>query len=90
MPTGRHPFATRLTASRQVLQQPSRGLAARLRDELSFHFPVDVTTLLASVATVVTLVLLLHDRREQADIAAWTMLQAYLDGDPYVAFNDCF
>ncbi|MDN7180272.1 pentapeptide repeat-containing protein [Caballeronia sp. SEWSISQ10-4 2] len=64
-----------------------RGLAARLRQELSFHFIVDVTTLLASVATVVALIFLIHDRRDQADIAAWTLLQTYLQGEPRVQFD---
>ena len=48
-----------------------RKVLARLREELSFHFWVDFTTMLASLAAVVTLILLLMDRPEQAKITAW-------------------
>lgn len=74
---------------RKTLRKPSaqkaaprkRKLFARTREEFSLHFWVDVTTLVASIATVVTLVLLLKDRPAQANVAAWTLLQNYLTGD---------
>ncbi|MDR5878805.1 pentapeptide repeat-containing protein [Caballeronia sp. LZ032] len=62
-------------------------LRLRLTAFTSFRWFVDVTTLLASVATVVTLLILIHDRREQANIAAWTLLQAYLQGKPRANFD---
>lgn len=43
-----------------------------------FHFAVDITTLAASIATVVVLVLLLLDRADTQDTIAWQLLQGYL------------
>jgi uncharacterized protein YjbI with pentapeptide repeats len=63
-------------------------LVARFRAELSFHFLVDVTTLIASAATVITLLILLQDRRDQANIAAWTLLQTYLEDGHPPQFNE--
>jgi len=54
---------------------------------LTFHFFVDVTTLLASIATVIALIFLIHDRRDQANIAAWTLLQTYLQQEHRAQFN---
>ncbi|ADG14248.1 pentapeptide repeat protein [Paraburkholderia atlantica] len=45
------------------------------------------TTLLASIATVVALFYLIHDRRDQADIAAWTLLQGYLQQEHRAPYN---
>lgn len=44
-------------------------------------FFVDFTTMVASIATVVTLVFYLDDRRESANNAAWTVLHSYLQQD---------
>ncbi|SAL54151.1 Pentapeptide repeats (8 copies) [Caballeronia peredens] len=61
---------------------------ARALTREEFHFWVDVTTLIASVATVVTLVLLLIDRPQQANIAAWTLLQTYLHDEKRPQFEE--
>ncbi|WP_206365996.1 pentapeptide repeat-containing protein [Caballeronia sp. SBC2] len=55
---------------------------------LSFHWLVDVATLLSSIATVIALVFLIHDRRDQANIAAWTLLQTYLQQEHRPDFNE--
>ncbi|NPT44341.1 hypothetical protein GNZ12_24125 [Paraburkholderia sp. 1N] len=65
-----------------------RKFGARLRTEFTFHFFIDVTTLIASIATVVALVILIHDRPEQANIAAWQILQNYLQGDKRAGFDE--
>lgn len=54
----------------------------------NFHWFVDITTLLASLATVVALAFLIHDRRDQANIAAWTLLQSYLQQEHRAHFNE--
>jgi len=64
-----------------------RPLAARLRQALTYRLALDLTTLLASFATVIALGLLIYDRRQQADIAAWTLLQTYLQANPRPRFN---
>jgi Pentapeptide repeats (9 copies) len=72
--------------SRRVRRQtPEVGQEPR---RLNFHWFVDITTLLASIATVVALAFLIHDRRDQANIAAWTLLQAYLQQQPRAQFNE--
>ncbi len=53
-----------------------------------FRWILDVSTLVASVATVATLLFFMHDRREQANIAAWTLLQGYLHQDHRAQFNE--
>ena len=53
-----------------------------------FHFFVDTTTLLASIATVIALFYLIHDRRDQANIAAWNLLQGYMQHEPRERFNE--
>lgn len=63
----RQRFAVVLRASREWL-----------KTEFSFKLFVDVTTLIASIATVVTLIFLVRDRPEQANVAAWQLLQNYL------------
>jgi hypothetical protein len=55
---------------------------------LNFHWFVDVTTLLASIATVIALGFLIHDRRDAANIAAWTLLQTYLQQEHRPKFNE--
>jgi hypothetical protein len=82
---------------RKTLRKPSSRkptsrkckLLARLREELaSFHFWVDTMTMVASIATVAALIAtaiqlnwLRHDRTDQANIAAWSLLQNYLQSD---------
>jgi hypothetical protein len=58
------------------------------RRQFNFHFLVDVTTLLASIATVIALMIVIHDRRDQADIAAWTLLQGYLHQEHRAVYNE--
>jgi hypothetical protein len=65
-----------------------RKFGARLRSELSFHFFVDVTTLLASIATVIVLAYLIKDRPQQQNIAAWQILQTYLQGEKRAGFDE--
>jgi hypothetical protein len=60
---------------------------AHMRKEFTFKLFVDVTTLGASIATVIALVLLLHDRPEQAKIAAWQLLQNYLQSEKRAEFD---
>jgi hypothetical protein len=82
---------------RKSLRKPSGRKAASQRSEplkqihvgLSFHFWVDVMSVIASFATVaaliaaaVTLRWLYHDRTDQANVAAWTLLQNYLQSEP--------
>ncbi|WP_250455325.1 pentapeptide repeat-containing protein [Caballeronia sp. ATUFL_M2_KS44] len=63
-------------------------LLARLRDELSFRLWVDITTMLASIAAVVTLVLLLRDRPMGENTSAWQLLESYLVQHPRPRFNE--
>lgn len=82
---------------RKTLRKPSSRkptsrkckLLAGLREELaSFHFWVEAMTMVASIATVAALIAtaiqlnwLRHDRTDQANIAAWTLLQNYLQSE---------
>lgn len=70
---------------RRPLVSACHWFRALTREE--FHFWVDVTTLIASLATVVTLVLLLLDRPQQANIAAWTLLHSYLQDQKPAQFD---
>jgi hypothetical protein len=72
-----------------------RGLCSYMPRGLSFRVIMDVTTLLSSVATVAalgltiyTLRLLLHDRIEQGNTAAWQLLQSYVEHKPRARFNE--
>jgi len=74
-----------LQRKRSQMMMPRRRRAPRAEPKnehrpFDFRFFVDITTLLASIATVIALALLIHDRRDQADIAAWSLLQGYLQG----------
>jgi hypothetical protein len=81
---------------RKSLRKPSGRKAASQRSEplkqihmgLPFHYWVDVMSVIASFATVaaliaaaVTLRWLYHDRTDQANVAAWTLLQNYLQSE---------
>jgi Pentapeptide repeats (8 copies) len=48
---------------------------------------VDVLTIGASIATVVLLCFFLLDRRDQANIAAWQLLQSYVQHDPRAQYE---
>jgi len=54
----------------------------------TFKWLIDVSTLLASVAGLVTLILLLRDRPTQENVAAWQLLQSYLSQKPRPGFNE--
>ena len=54
----------------------------------NFRFAVDVTALIASIATVTTLVYLIYDRRDSTNIAAWTLLQGYLNQEHRPEFDE--
>ncbi|MFM0554793.1 pentapeptide repeat-containing protein [Paraburkholderia sediminicola] len=72
----------------RLLRSVPLPAAAALHESARFHVIVDATTLAASVCAAVTLLFLLHDRPEQANIAAFQLLQNYLQNPVRAQFNE--
>ncbi|MEX3855540.1 pentapeptide repeat-containing protein [Paraburkholderia sp. BR10923] len=77
----------RKTLRKPSARKPTRRKQKWLAFPRDFHFWVDVTTLLASLATVGTLALLVRDRANLQNIAAWTQLQGYFQSGKRSQFN---
>ncbi|HKR45421.1 MAG TPA: pentapeptide repeat-containing protein [Paraburkholderia sp.] len=78
----------RKTLRKPSARKPPRREWKRFTDAREhLHLWVDLLTMLASIATVVTLYFLLQDRPKQENITAWTLLQGYLQSATRSEFN---
>jgi hypothetical protein len=92
VPPAASPHSGQIWQGFQLGRQPIernfvRWAKSRIARVCTFSRFVEVATLIAAVSSAITLILLLQDRPKQANIAAFQLLQNYLQSSSRAQFN---